>query len=210
MRPTNILRTIAAVSLLSVPVAMQAQGRSAARPAARQAAAPTNDRDGYSLSLGLGGGSNGVSCSGCPTDRENGASGYLRVGKAFTPSVMLGLELNGWNKTQNNVTGRETMFSAIGQWYPSMTNGFFTKVGAGMGRMTVDDKSGTTTNKTESTGFAYQLGLGYDMSIARRWSITPYVNYLSTAGAKAQLNGVDTNQKLDGNYVQYGLGLSWH
>jgi hypothetical protein len=207
MRPTNFVRTIAAVALLATPAVMQAQGRGMSRPAAP---APANDRDGYSLSLGLGGGSSGVSCDGCPTDRQNGASGYLRVGKAFTPSVMLGVELNGYNKTEDNVTSRETMVSAIAQWYPSLTNGFFTKAGAGMGRMTADDKSVTPTNKMQSTGFAYQLGLGYDWSIARRWSITPYVNYLSTAGAKAQLNGVDTNTKVDGNYVQYGLGLSWH
>jgi hypothetical protein len=207
MRPTNIIRTIAAVALLTAPAAVSAQGRGMSRPAAP---APSNGRDGYSVSLGLGGGSSGVSCAGCATDRENGASGYLRVGKGFTPSVMLGVELNGYNKTQNNVTGRETMFSGIAQWYPSLTNGFFTKVGAGIGRMSIDDKSGTTPDKMQSTGFAYQLGLGYDWNIARRWSITPYANYLSTAGAKAQLNGVDTNTKVDGNYFQYGLGLSWH
>ena len=200
MRPTNLFRALTAIAVLSAPLA--AQGRAARRAEV----APSNDRAGYSLSLGLGGASTGVSCAGCPTDRENGASGFLRVGKGMSRSVMAGLELNGWNKTENGVTARGTMVSAIAQWYPSMTNGFFTKAGAGMGRL----ESKTATDKLQSTGFAYQLGLGYDMSIARRWSITPYVNYLSTAGAKAQLNGVDTGEKMDGNYVQYGLGLSWH
>jgi hypothetical protein len=203
MRPTNLIRALSAVALLSAPLA--AQGR----VARRAEPAPMNDRAGYSVSLGLGGASNGVSCADCATDRQNSASGFLRVGKGITPSVMAGLELNGWNKTENGVDGRGAMLSAIAQWYPSMTNGFFTKVGAGMGRLTVEDKAPPAT-KLQSTGFAYQLGLGYDMSIARRWSITPYVNYLSTAGAKAQLNGVDMNEKMDGNYVQYGLGLSWH
>ena len=207
MRPTNIIRTIAAVALLTAPAALSAQGRGMSRPAAP---APSNARDGYSLSLGLGGGSSGVSCTGCATDRENGASGYLRLGKGYTPSVMLGVELNGWNKTQNNVTGRMTMLSAIAQWYPSLTNGFFVKGGAGMGRTSLEDKSVTPTDKLQSTGFSYQTGMGYDMGIARRWSITPYVNYLATAGAKAQLNGVSSNEKFNGNYFQYGLGLSWH
>ena len=204
MRQTNILRTIAALALLA-PVAIQAQGRASAR-----AAAPSNDRAGYSVSLGLGGGSNGISCVGCATTRENGASGYLRVGKGFTPSLMMGLELNGWNKTENNVEGRTGMLSAIAQWYPSMTNGFFLKSGLGMGRTSINDRSVTPNDKLQATGFGYQAGMGYDMSIARRWSITPYVNYLATAGAKAQLNGVSTNEKFDANYVQYGLGLSWH
>ena len=182
-----------------------AQGRASARTMA----APT-DREGYSLSLGLGGASAGVSCSGCGTDRQNGASGYLRVGKGFSQTLMMGVELNGWNKTENNATARNTMVSAVAQWYPSATNGFFTKFGAGIGRMSVEDKSVTPTDKLQSTGFGYQFGLGYDIGIASRWSITPYANYLSTAGAKAQFNGVDTGSKMDGNYMQYGLGLSWH
>jgi hypothetical protein len=201
MRPTNFLSALTAVALLSAPLA--AQSRAAVGPS-------SNGRDGYSLSLGLGGGSSGVTCAGCATDRENGASGYLRIGKGMTPTLMMGLELNGWNKTENNVTGRNTMLSAITQWYPSVSNGFFAKAGAGMGRMTIEDKSSTPSDKLQSTGFGYQLGMGFDMSIARRWSLTPYVNYLATAGAKAELNGVNTNEKLDGNYVQYGLGLSWH
>jgi hypothetical protein len=204
MRPTNLLRALSAVALLSAPLA--AQGRRAAV----QVAAQPNDRAGYSFSIGLGGGSNGYSCPNCVTDRQNGGSGYLRVGKGMTPSLMMGVELNGWNKTKNNVTGRTGMLSAIAQWYPSTTNGFFAKGGLGVGRTTLDDKSTTPTSKIQSTGFGYQVGMGYDMSIARRWSITPYVNYLATAGASAKLNGVSMNQNLNANYVQYGLGLSWH
>jgi hypothetical protein len=207
MRPTNILRTIAAVALLAAP-AVQAQGRGMSRPAARPE--PTNDRAGYSLSLGLGGASTEFTSPGAPSsDRQNGASGYLRVGKGMTPSVMMGLELNGWNKTENNATGRTGMLSAIGQWYPSLTNGFFAKGGLGVGRTTIDDNA-APTSKSEATGFGYQVGAGYDMSIARRWSITPYVNYLATTGASLKVNGTDVNQKLNANYVQYGLGLTWH
>ena len=204
MRTTRILSALTAVAILAAPLA--AQGRASAR----RAAPMTNDRDGYSLSLGLGGGSNGVSCTNCVTSRENGASGYLRVGKGMTPSVMMGVELNGWNKTQNSATARTGMLSAIALWYPSLTNGYFLKTGAGIGRTTIDDKSTTPSNKLQATGFGYQFGMGYDMSIARRWSITPYVNYLATAGAKAQLNGVSSNQAFNANYFQYGLGLSWH
>jgi hypothetical protein len=207
MRPTNILRTIATVALIAAPVALHAQGR---RSTARAAAPVASDREGYSLSLGLGGGSSGVSCAGCATNRENGMSGYLRLGKGMSPSLMMGVELNGWNKTQQSVTSRNTMLSAIAQWYPSMTNGFFAKGGLGVGRTMIDDKSSVPSNKFQSTGLGYQVGVGYDMSVARRWSVTPFLNYLSTAGAKGQLNGTSTNQKFDGNYFQYGLGLSWH
>jgi hypothetical protein len=177
------------------------------RPAAP---APTSDRSGYSVSLGLGGASTALTDgSGAASDRENGASGYLRVGKGFTPSVMLGVELNGWNKTENGGTARTGMLSMIGQWYPSLTNGFFAKAGVGLGRTTIDDNT-APTSKFEATGLGGQLGMGYDMAIARRWSITPYVNYLATKGATMKIDGTDTNQKMGANYFQYGLGLSWH
>ena len=205
MRSSNILRTIATVALLTAPLALHAQRRATARPAA----APMNDRSGYSLSLGLGGGSNALTCAGCVSTRETGASGYLRVGKGMTPSLMMGVELNGWNKSENQATARTGMLSAIAQYYPTLTNGFFVKSGAGLGRTTLQDNSTTPSSKLQSTGFGYQFGLGYDMNIASRWSITPYVNYLATAGANAELNGVDMNEKLNANYVQYGLGLSW-
>lgn len=203
MRPTTLLRTAAALALLASP--LTAQSRSA-----RVAAAPMNARDGYSVSLGLGGGSNGLTCTGCNAPRENGASGYLRLGKGMTPSMMMGVELNGWNKNETNGYGRTGMLSAIAQWYPSLTNGFFAKAGAGVGRTTIEDRSVTPSDKLVATGFGYQFGAGYDMAIARRWSITPYANYLATTGANATLNGTSMNQNLDANYVQYGLGLSWH
>jgi hypothetical protein len=135
MRPTNIIRTIAAVALLTAPAAVSAQGRGMSRPAAP---APTNDRDGYSVSLGLGGASAALTSPGAgSSDRQNSASGYLRLGKGFTPSVMLGVELNGWNKTEDGATGRTGMLSAIGQWYPSLTND---AVGRGVARQARVDR----------------------------------------------------------------------
>jgi hypothetical protein len=204
MRPTNLFRTLTAVVLFSAP--LSAQGRVSPRATTM----PSSDREGYSLSLGLGGGSSGVTCAGCDDSRETGASGYFRIGKGMSPTLILGAELNGWNKTENLQSARTGMVSAIAQWYPSVTNGFFAKAGLGVGRTTLTDKSVTPTDKLESTGLGYQLGMGYDIGIARRWSITPYMNYLATNGANAHLNGVDMNTKLDANYVQYGLGLSWH
>src|SRR4030081_141126 len=131
MRPTNLLPALSADTLLCPPLA--ARGRRAAV----QVAAQPNDRAGYSFSVGLGGGSNGYSCPNCVTDRQNGGSGSPRAGQGVAPRLVRGVELNGWNKTKNNVTGRTGMLSAIAQWYPSTTNGFFAKGGLGVGRTTL-------------------------------------------------------------------------
>ena len=53
-------------------------------------------RQGMAISFGLGSGSAGVSCDGCPTDRRNSTSGYLRIGGALTPSLVVSGETDGW------------------------------------------------------------------------------------------------------------------
>jgi hypothetical protein len=203
-----MLRTMTVIAALSTPLALHAQHTSkGAMKAAEQSSAQM--REGYNASLGLGAGSSGVTCSGCATNRSTGFSGYARLGKAWSSSVILGAELNAWNKSQNSATARTGMLDAIAQWYPSMTNNFFVKGGMGIGRTRLEDKSTAPTTVLQSTGFGYQAGVGYDVPIARRFSITPYVNYLATAGANAQMNGQSLNTKMNSNYVQYGLGLSW-
>jgi hypothetical protein len=206
----SMLRTMTVIAALSTPLALHAQHTSkGAMKAAEQSNAQM--REGYNASLGLGAGSSGVTCSGCATNRTTGFSGYARVGKAWSQSLLFGGELNSWNKSENGTSAYTGMVSAIAQWYPSVTNNFFVKGGMGVGRTHAEAKATATTpaNTVQSTGFGYQAGMGYDVPIARRFSVTPYVNYLATAGATQQVNGQSTNIKMNANYVQYGLGLSW-
>ena len=201
MRPTNILSALAAVALLSAPLA--AQGRAAARTAANP-----QSRDGFTISFGLGGGSAAMTCPGCGTSpRETGMSGYLRVGGAISPSMVLAAESNGWTKTVQGVDTRMGALSGIAQWYPSLTNGFYVKGGLGLGYYTEDDP---TQGKASAVGLGYQAGTGYDWRIRTNFSLTPYVNYVGMANSDVKVNGTSLNQKIGVNNFQYGLGFTWH
>lgn len=197
--------SLAALSLAALASAASAQ-RTSRTPVT--SSAPTHD--GFTWGFGLGNGSAGVSCTGCATDRENGLSGYLAMGGAVSPTLVFGGELNGWSKSKNQTDSRIGFLTAYAQWYPSMTNGFFVKPGLGMGNITIEDKSTAPSSKLESTGFAYQIGMGYDFHMGQSFSLTPYANYISTAAAKAKLNGTDTGSNLNSNNFQVGLGLTWY
>src|SRR5438270_11393364 len=154
--------SLAALSLVALASAASAQ-RTNRMPVQSSS---TSGHDGFTMSFGLGNGSAGVSCSGCATDRENGLSGYLSMGGAVSPTLVLGGELNGWSKSKNGADSRIGFVTGYAQWYPSVSNGFFVKPGIGMGSMTIEDKTTVPADKLESMGLAYQFGLGYDFRMS--------------------------------------------
>lgn len=180
----------------------------AATPAIAQST--LQPRQGLNISFGFGGGSAGATCSGCDTDRETAPSMYLRIGGAVRPSFVLAGEVNGWSKseTQQGVEGTLTIatVNALAQWYPQPANGFFLSGGLGVGSMKMEIKSpGLGSFSDNTNGLGYQVGTGYDIRVAGTFSLTPYVTYFGTAGGKVE----SSNEKLDGNVLQFGLGFSW-
>jgi len=83
-------------------------------------------RQGFWIGGGLGYGSLG--CDGC--DRVGAPSGYFKLGGTLRQNILLGVETNGWTKSE--LGNRLTMGNVSGAiyWYP-MTNGMFVKAGAG-------------------------------------------------------------------------------
>src|SRR5262245_36305320 len=75
-------------------------------------------REGFTASFGFGAGSGGVSCDGCSTDRETGFSGYLRLGGAVRPGLIIAGETNGFVKSVEGGQVNFGFYSAAVQWYP--------------------------------------------------------------------------------------------
>ena len=163
-------------------------------------------RDGFGISFGLGGGSAGISCEECPSERETALSGYLRLGGYVSPTLFVGGETNGWTKSELGVDGQFGALSAVLQWYPQATNGLYLKGGAGFASTTLEDAD----FEIQSNGFAVTAGAGFDWRLTRNFSLTPYVNYLHQLGAEADVNGVGTGFDLNSNIFQFGLGFTWH
>ena len=85
-------------------------------------------REGFFIGAGFGWGSLGVTDG---DGRESAASGYLKLGGTLNDQVLVGAESNAWVKDDDGVSMTVTSVTAIIQFYPSPTSGFFLKGGAG-------------------------------------------------------------------------------
>ena len=149
-------------------------------------------REGFFIGAGLGWGSLGVSGE---DGRESAGSGYLKLGGTLNDQVLLGGESNAWVKDDDGVSMTVTSVTAIIQFYPSPTSGFFLKGGAGFSSVEIS-LFGLTV---EETGFGLIGGLGYDQRLGTNFSLSPYANYVRNS-----YDGGGTN------VMQLGVGLTWH
>ena len=169
-------------------------------------------REGFTAAFGLGFGSAGVTCDDCVSDRESAPSIFIRLGGAYRPNLILGGEINGWSRSEDEAGDEARVTVAtlnfVAQWYPQPTSGFFLDAGIGVGSINTEVSAaglpGTFNSRT--TGLGYQLGTGYDFRIARNVSLTPYATFFGTAGGKVENSDV----KIDANVGQVGLAVTIH
>ena len=165
----------------------------AAAPAAAQT---PQTRDGFWIGVGMGYGTLGVGCEGCDDlGRTGGLSGYVKVGAALSPSLLVGAETNGWYKNEDGVTGTLGNASAALYFYPKPEEGLFVKGGVGYSRLGLDDG---LTNDSDG-GLGLVLGAGYDFRLAGNTSLTPVLNYF-----RGQFDGGSAD------VFQVGLGVTFH
>ncbi|MDF3053244.1 MAG: outer membrane protein beta-barrel domain [Geminicoccaceae bacterium] len=149
-------------------------------------------RDGFWIGGGLGYGSLG--CEGC-IDRTGAPSGYLKLGTTLRQNVLLGIETNGWTKSEFGA--RLTMGNVSGAvyFYPMASTGLFVKGGAGYSML----DASTDVGSGSESGFGMILGAGYDVRVTRNLSITPVANWFRGAfdGGSA-------------NVLQIGVGVTSH
>jgi hypothetical protein len=176
-----------------------------ASPALAQSA-PASPRQGFTISFGLGGGSAQFSYEGYTGDRASGPSGYLRLGGAVSPSLVVAGETHGWTWSEGSVTSRVGYLMAVAQWYPQPAGGFHLLGGLGAGMFRREEAG----SKVESLGGALQLGAGYDIRMTRNFSLSPYANFLGLGGGEPKVDGAGLGGKLSANVIQFGLGFSWH
>jgi hypothetical protein len=165
-------------------------------------------RSGFTISFGLGSGSATFDCDGCDTGGQTGGSGYLRIGGAVRPSLIIAGEVNGWTKSQDGTTLSVTGLNAVAQWYPNVTSGFYVLGGIGGGAITAEYDLGTGILTETQRGVSYQIGAGYDWRVGRNFSLSPYASYLGVnTGDTGYSSGGD---KLNAKVFHVGLGFTWH
>ena len=178
------LRAIGFTAFLAVLLASSASAQQA------------QTRQGFWVGGGMGYGSMGLSCTGCVgVGREGGLSGYAKLGGTLRPNILLGVEMNGWTKSEAGATITMGNLSGAAYWYPMATQGLFIKGGAGYSVLGVDD--GVTS--ADDSGFGLLGGVGYDIRVGRNLSITPVANWFR--------GGFDGGSA---NVLQFGMGVTSH
>jgi hypothetical protein len=183
----NMLRS---VSLLGVFLALLI-----AVPRAADAQNPQTHQ-GFFIGFGLGAGSFGAEGS---SDRETGGAGYLRIGGALSPQLLLAGESAAWTKSEGGGRLTHANLSAIMQFYPSATSGFYLKGGAGLSQLRISISGGGGSVSAEENGLGLTAGLGYDFRLGTNFSLSPYGSF-----AWGSFDGGTAN------HGQVGLGVTWH
>ncbi len=157
-------------------------------------AADAPERKGFWVAFGAGYGSAQAECDQCVSEGRVGSfNGTLRLGGTLGSHWLLGWEASGW--LQNNSTdwlseaydpGRTLGTSTVvALFYPSSAGGFFLKGGLGLSYAGLPPRTfceaGSDVCELESgaNGVAFGVtgGLGYDVRIGSRKSLTPEISF---------------------------------
>jgi hypothetical protein len=159
-------------------------------------------RRGPWVNLGLGFGS--VNCA----DACSSVAPAVEVaaGWALSPRFSLGAGITGW--TKGGKTGEyegATLRLTVGslglraRFYPQQTAGFFISGGLGIGIIRLSDEGGLSSTQT---GLGFLAGLGCDLWMTPRMSLTPF---LDISGSRAW-----SADELHADLWRLGLGLTFH
>ena len=156
----RLLRSIVPVLLLTVFAVSTAEAQ---------------NRAGFWISGGIGGGVN--TAESLDGARLGGAAGYLRLGGTVSDKLLLGVEFNGWTRSNNGIGNirSNTTFTAL--LYPSPVGSFFLKGGLGISMVRVSADIGSISVSGTEAGFGSTLGLGYDIAVGSV-SLTPNMDLL--------------------------------
>jgi hypothetical protein len=176
-----------------------------ALPASAQQPAPR--RAGQWMGFGIGSGFGRVSCAICEANRHGSVSGYLRGGGTLSRRLLLGLEANGWTRSNDGVDEYLLGLSGAVYWYPNPRRRLYYKAGIGVMRYQIDDGPG----RLSSTAFGPSLGAGYDIPLSASVSLTPFASWtIASVGGKIKFNGSTARNDVGLMLIQVGLGLTWH
>lgn len=137
-------------------------------------------RTGFFMEIGAGPASARVGCSGCEeVTRNSGTSSTIRVGFPLSDHVLISLEAYSFSDegfafaNANDKAKTESGTTSIALlWYPGKS-GFFLTGGTGIASsdFTVQ-REGQSDLTVQGSGVALTVGVGYDLTLSRRFAFT--------------------------------------
>ena len=161
----------------------------------------------------------GATRSGCSTCTDitftGGSASLLRIGFPISDKVLLGLEtfglINdkfGFAGPDTTITGEDNTVTAVVLWYPWRSHVFLQgTMGAAHVHVNVLPRYGTAVS-TQNTGVALGFGLGYDLPVSRKFSLTLNAGTHITGVGDITINGVPIDDLIITTY-HLALGLTF-
>ena len=109
--------------------------------------------------------------------------------------LLLGVGTTAWYRSKDGVRTGAGTFDARARYYPLALSGFFVNGGVGLGAVSFSTEGVAATE----TGLGMMLGLGWDIRMGDKFSLTPFLN---VAGIRTSV--------VDVNFGQIGLGFTIH
>lgn len=194
----GIVQSLGMVGLLAVGVAGSALAQKA------------QTREGFWIGFGFGYGSSSLSCgSGCTfndASKGGGGAGFLKMGGTLSPKLLLGGEVNAWVKDVSGVTEEVGNVSAALYVYPAPASGFFLKGGAGFATYMLRNGGSSVS----ATGFGLITGLGYDIRVGRKISLTPTGNFYWGSDGDLKDGSTVVIPSVKHTVFDFGLGITFH
>lgn len=191
---------------LRVGFAIAALALAASALAAQQPGTGSN-RGGQWLGIGVGGGWGRVTCAVCASNRQTSIAGYVKAGGTLSRRFLLGVEGDGWMRSDDNVDEFLIGIAAQLYFYPNPRKRLFYKAGAGMMLYQIGDGPGRLT----STAFGPSVGVGFDMPASPAVSFSPFASaFIASLGGEIKFNGERIRNDGGLMLIQLGVGVTWH
>ncbi len=178
---------------------------------------PRRFPQGLWLEIGYGVAHNDLQCTGCnttgPEDPWNGGTGgsaYAAGGRALSQHVLAGIEVGGSGTSGG---GREaTLFNLllVGHYYPSDEGSFHLKGGIGPVIYLLSGPYQGQGGGVSASGWAGQVGVGYDIRVWRHFALAPYASVTSTTVRQSSIQVSGSGGSVTGlqNHVVTQLGVA--
>ena len=198
-----------------VPRTLDAKARGALAVAILLAAAPAalsaQDAvvlDGFWIGGGVGIGFGGVSCTVCSASREDALAASVRLGTALGSRMLVGFEVNGWARSEDEFDFRLGALSAVVFFYPSSRASGTWYIKTGIGAVAYE-VSAVDEESITARGASGQFEIGRSVGIGSKLVLSPFVNFIGSVGANLKSgNEVLTSASI--TLLRFGVGLTYH
>lgn len=177
----------------------------AALPSALHAQRPIPVNDGLWFGANFGRGFARVDCTICRGGRPAAMTGSVRMGSRVQRRVLIGAEVTGWMRDENQIQERIWTISGVAQYYLRGAPKLFIKGGVSAVSYRIED----TQETLSSSAIGLLAGVGYDVPINGRFYLTPSATLTrSLIGGTLKFNGGEMPDRARVSLLQIGIGIT--